>query len=148
MPEYVSNQIRYLYSFAPPFYQQRRRLARALCPTQSRVPPASATTGVVETIPTNQEHHDRNRTVVGLWELSVPRGKLSNPFVNEHTCDDYLNKLTTWRFERVCRRVALRIARKEAVPFSCARARGLKTILAWLPYLSDGLVVYQLEKDS
>lgn len=82
-----------------------------------------------------------------FWHLDDQGRKQPNPFAGSPTLDDYLNKLTTWEFERCCRRAGLRIARKEVVPFSGDRLRSAKRLLASVPYLSDafcGRVVYEL----
>src|SRR5262245_2614866 len=57
-----------------------------------------------------------------FWHLDSNGYKKSNPFANDETLADYLNKLTTWTFERVCRSAGLRIARKKIIPFSGNRA--------------------------
>ena len=82
-----------------------------------------------------------------FWHLDNQGQRKPNPFVSSPTQDDYLNKLTTWKFERCCRRSGLQIARKEVVPFSGDRLRYVKRFLASVPYLSDafcGRVVYEL----
>jgi SAM-dependent methyltransferase len=82
-----------------------------------------------------------------FWHLDEQGEKKPNPYVRNPTLGNYLNKLTTWEFERCCRRAGLQIARKEVVPFSGDRLRSVKQFLASVPYLSDafcGRVVYEL----
>lgn len=84
-----------------------------------------------------------------FWHLDESGGKKPNPFVGDRTLEDYLNKLTTWRFERVCHRAGFRIARKDVIPFSGSRAKRLKRMLAAIPFLSDAFcacVVYELRR--
>jgi SAM-dependent methyltransferase len=83
-----------------------------------------------------------------FWGLDANGHKKPNPCVNDRTFDDYLNKLTTWKFERVVRQAGFRIARKQVIPFSGNRARALKKRLASIPYFSDAFcacVVYDLQ---
>jgi SAM-dependent methyltransferase len=84
-----------------------------------------------------------------FWHLDGNGNKKANPYVDDDTLDDYLNKLTTWKFERVCRRAGFEIARREIVPFSGSRAKTLKKVLTAIPFLSDafcGSVVYELRR--
>lgn len=84
-----------------------------------------------------------------FWHLDASGNKKANPFANDHTLEDYLNKLTTWRFERVCRRAGFEISRREIKPFSGRRARALKKMLAAIPFLSDAFsscAVYELRR--
>ena len=86
-----------------------------------------------------------------FWHLDEHGRKKSNPFGHTDTLEDYVNKLTSWRFERVSRHVGFKIARREFFPFSGDRAARLKRFLASLPFLSDAFssaVVYELEKPS
>lgn len=82
-----------------------------------------------------------------FWNLDERGMKKPNPFLRSSTLVDYLNKLTTWEFERCCRRSRLKIVRKEVVPFSGNRLRFVKRFLASIPYLSDAFcarVLYEL----
>jgi SAM-dependent methyltransferase len=82
-----------------------------------------------------------------FWLLDERGHKKPDPLRDDTTLDDYLNKLTTWRFEGVCRRAGFQIARKDVVPFSGDRGRALKKLLASIPFLSDAFcacVVYEL----
>ena len=84
-----------------------------------------------------------------FWHRDGNGNKKANPFVDDDTLDDYLNKLTTWKFEKVCRRVGFEIARREIVPFSGSRAKTLKKILTAIPFLSDAFcacAVYELRR--
>ncbi len=84
-----------------------------------------------------------------FWHLDENGNKKANPYANDHTLEDYLNKLTTWKFEQVCRRVGFEIARRDIVPFSGNRGKGLKKMLAAIPFLSDAFcscVVYELRR--
>jgi SAM-dependent methyltransferase len=84
-----------------------------------------------------------------FWHLDENGNKKANPYANDHTLEDYLNKLTTWKFEGVCRRVGFEIARRDILPFTGNRAKGLKKMLAAIPFLSDAFcscVVYELRR--
>jgi len=92
--------------------------------------------------------YDLSEYRASFWHLDDNGRKKSNPYRNDDTLEDYLNKLTTWRFERVCWRARLRVTRKEIVPFSGNRAKALKKFLASIPFLSDAFcacVIYELE---
>lgn len=91
--------------------------------------------------------YDMPEYEASFWHLDDGGQKKPNPFVDSPTLRDYLNKLTTWEFERCCRRSGLQVSRKEVVPFSGDRLRFVKRLLASVPYLSDafcGRVVYEL----
>lgn len=82
-----------------------------------------------------------------FFHLDEGGGRKENPYRHQTTLEDYLNKLTTWRFEHVCRRFGFEINRKEFVPFTGRRFASLKRALVRLPYLADffsACVVYEL----
>jgi len=84
-----------------------------------------------------------------FWHLDQNRSKKqNNPYVNATSLSGYLNKLTTRKFERICRRSGFQIRRKKLVPFSGDRLRWLKNVIVSMPLVSDALcacVVYELE---
>jgi SAM-dependent methyltransferase len=82
-----------------------------------------------------------------FWDLDE-QGQKNNRYRHETTLEDTQNKLTTWRFDQVCRRSGFEIARKEFVPFTGQRLAWLKRVLVRLPYLADffsACVVYELK---
>jgi SAM-dependent methyltransferase len=85
-----------------------------------------------------------------FWHLDENGNRKPNPYVGMQRAGD-LNRLTTWKFERVCRRCGLRIARREFHAFRGHRFRLLKRALASIPRLQEffsSYTIYEVEKRS
>jgi SAM-dependent methyltransferase len=85
-----------------------------------------------------------------FWHLDADGRKKPNPYAAQSSLEDYVNKLTTWRFDRLARAVGFRIAHKQMVPFGGDRLRRTKRALAALPFLSDffsARVIYDLRAE-
>lgn len=84
---------------------------------------------------------------VRVWHFDGDGKRKPNPYLGQ-TSLGYLNKLTTWQFERVCRSLGIQTIKKTVVPFSGSRLAALKKALASIPFASDffcGSVVYELQ---
>jgi SAM-dependent methyltransferase len=81
------------------------------------------------------------------WQIDRQGQRKPNPYVTDPTFGEYLNRLTTWRFERICRAAGFLIALRR-VPFS-GRFQPVKRLLAKIPYANDafcGCAVYELRR--
>jgi SAM-dependent methyltransferase len=84
---------------------------------------------------------------VRVWHFDENGKKKPNPYAGQ-TSLGYLNKLTTWKFERVCQSTGIKTVKKTVVPFSGNHLAAMKRFLASLPFVSDffcGSVAYKLQ---
>jgi SAM-dependent methyltransferase len=82
-----------------------------------------------------------------IWHFDANGRRKPNPYAGVTEFND-LNKLTTWKAEKLFRQTGFEIARRDLKPFEGNRLAGVKRLLTKLPYpdFFCGYAIYELRR--